>query len=200
MMKPLAISTLLVAAVAGCARDAGDGDAAAAPPSPPVTATDPAPTAAPADTAGVWVLDEHGVGPVRVGMRVAQADTATPGGLDRTTNLEPECDVLQPKHGLSGLSFMVADARVVRVEARDSARVATRAGARLGDSEARIRQLYPAARVEPHKYDDRGHYIIVIPGAPADTLYRIVFETDGSVVKEMRGGLWPPVEYVEGCS
>jgi len=40
----------------------------------------------------------------------------------------------------------------------------------------------------------------VIPGAPADTLHRIVFETDGSVVTRMHGGIFPAVEYVEGCS
>jgi hypothetical protein len=210
MIRPLVTIGLL--ALAACARDSGDARTSAPPPPPP-QATVPAAAdspqaasasadsaAAPRDTAGVWILNEHGVGPVRVGMRVAQADTATPGGLDRTTDLAPECDVLHPKRGPRGLSFLFEDARLARVAARDGARVATRLGIRLGDGEARVRQLYPAARVRPHKYVAGGHELVVIPGAPADTLYRIVFETDGKVVTEMRGGLWPPVEYVEGCS
>lgn len=205
-MKPRRISIVLVSALLGCAKDSGDGRSAAAPSSPPAAPADtPAAVSFPsvpasADTAAaVWVLDEHGVGPVRVGMRVAQADSATPGGLDRTTDLRPECDVLHPRRRLPAFDVLVEDARVARVDARDR-HVATHAGARLGDSEALVRRLYPTARVRPHKYNQHGHYLIVIPGAPADTLYRVVFGTDGKVVTELRGGLWPPVEYVEGCS
>ena len=203
MMRPPALAVLLVAALAACGGNSGDDDTAAAPPAAPPAAID-TPTAGPppsvADTAGAWVLDERGAGPVRVEMEVAQANAAVPGGLDRTAGLEPGCDVVHPKNGPAGISFMVAEGRVVRADAHDSARIATRAGARIGDAEARVRSLYPAARVMPHKYDDRGHYIMVIPGAPADTLHRIVFETNGTVVTTMRGGLWPYVEYVEGCS
>ena len=64
---------------------------------------------------------------------------------------------------------------------------------------ARIRDLYPTARRGPHKYTD-GAYLVVLPFAPADTIHRYVFETDGSVVTLYRAGLYPPVEYVEGCA
>jgi len=172
--------------------------AAAAPPPAPPAAASPSPAPPAVDT--TWVLDERGAAPVRAGSTVAEANSAVPGGLNRTAGLESGCDVVRPKNGLAGLSFMVAEGRVVRVDVHDSAQIATPSGAHVGDAEARVRSLYPAARVMPHKYDDRGHYIVVIPGAPADTLHRIVFETDGTVVTTMRGGLWPYVEYVEGCS
>lgn len=177
---------------------AGDGDTttpAAAPPSSTSTATDD--TAAEAARPPGWVLRADGVGPLRVGMTVDEANRAVEGGLDRTSGLE-ECDYVRPKNGPAGVLLMVVDGRIARADV-DSTSVSTAAGVRLGDAESRVRQAYPGARVEPHKYVD-GHYLIAIPGAPADTLHRLVFETDGKIVTRMRGGVYPPVEYVEGCS
>ncbi len=88
---------------------------------------------------------------------------------------------------------------LVRIDVRDST-AATREGARVGDSEARIKSLYGSAvRVEPHKYTGpMGHYLIVTPAG--DTTRLIVFETDGQRVTTFRVGKRPQVEYVEGCS
>ena len=63
-------------------------------------------------------------------------------------------------------------------------------------------RLYPdSLEVQPHKYDARGHYLIVVPRAPADSLYRLIFETDSlGRVRRYRAGLRPAVEYVEGCA
>ena len=87
----------------------------------------------------------------------------------------------------------------LRIDGRDST-VATREGARVGDSEARIKSLYGSAvRVEPHKYTGpTGHYLTVTPAN--DTRHLIVFETDGERVTMFRVGRKPEVSYVEGCS
>jgi len=186
---------------AGSAGAAGDSTAASASVPPASTAPAAPPSTAPADPGDFsrWALRADGVGPVKVGMTVAQADSALNGGLDSTTGLEA-CDYVRPRQGPEGLSLMVVDGRIARVDVVDSARVPTTAGVMPGESEARVREAYPGARVQPHKYDDRGHYFVVIPGAPSDTLHRIVFETDGTKVTRMRGGLFPAVEFVEGCS
>ncbi len=61
-------------------------------------------------------------------------------------------------------------------------------------------QLYPGqVSISPHKYVD-GHYLIVTPSAPADSTYRLVFETDGKLVTRFRSGKMPEVTWVEGCS
>ncbi len=176
----------------------GDGDTtaapAAAPPPPVAVATD---TSMETGRPLGWVLRADGVGSLRVGMTVDEANRAVKGGLDRTSGLE-KCDYVRPKNGPAGVLLMVVDGRIARVDV-DSTSVSTAAGVRLGDAESRVRQAYPGARVEPHKYVD-GHYFIAIPGTPADTLHRLVFETDGKTVTRMRGGVYPPVEYVEGCS
>ena len=90
---------------------------------------------------------------------------------------------------------------VARVEVPEGS-VATSKGARIGDTEARIKELY-AGRVAstPHEYTD-GHYLTVTPSpASGDNRnYRLVFETDGKRVTKYRAGKLPHVGYVEGCS
>ena len=53
--------------------------------------------------------------------------------------------------------------------------------------------------VEPHKYTD-GHYLVVRPSAPADSAFRLIFETDGTRVTRFRSGLQPQVAWIEGCA
>lgn len=194
-----AVTLAALAAACACSGDAPKRERAAVPPSPPPSASETTQTAS-GDTLDFarWVLRADGVGPVRVGMSVADADRAVPGGLDRTAGLE-ECDYVRPKSGPDGVALMVERGRVVRVDVGDSARVTTALGVLPGDAEGRVLEAYPGARVQPHKYV-QGHYIVVIPNAPADTLHRLVFETEGGVLMRMRGGLYPQVEYVEGCS
>ena len=97
-----------------------------------------------------------------------------------------------------GVRMMVEDGSIARFDV-DSGRTATAEGARIGDSEDRIRQLYSGRVVTtPHKYT-AGHYLTVRPKAGDDTLFRIVFETDSGRVKLYRAGRLPAVAYVEGC-
>ena len=92
---------------------------------------------------------------------------------------------------------MVDEGRIARVEI-DSAGIATAAGARVGDTEERIRSLYPGrVTVTPHKYED-GHYLTV--NAADDSSFAIVFETSKGRVTRYRAGRRPAVELVEGCS
>ena len=93
-----------------------------------------------------------------------------------------------------GLLVMLVDGKVVRLDVIEAG-LATAAGAKVGDTEQRVRELYPDLRVEPHKYTD-GHYLVVDsnPGR------RLVFETDGARVTRYRAGAVPQVDWVEGCS
>ena len=98
-----------------------------------------------------------------------------------------------------GIGLMVGEGTIKRVEVRRG-KFATAAGAQIGDSEERIKSLYPGrVTVTPHEYTD-GHYLTVAPSSMADSAYRIVFETDGSRVLRYRAGILPHVGYVEGCS
>jgi hypothetical protein len=146
-----------------------------------------APQGEPADSAE-WVVSEQGTGPIRIGMTAEE--------------LRPHVETLGQLEGCvyakapaaPGLLVMLFDQKVVRLDVV-AVGLATAAGARVGDTEQRVRELYPGLRVEPHKYTD-GHYLVV-EGNPGR---RLVFETDGARVTRYRAGAIPQVDWVEGCS
>jgi hypothetical protein len=127
-------------------------------------------------------------------MSVSEAEAALGAAFPRPRALT-DCHYVRPPQGPSGLSFMAVQGRIARIDV-DSATVATTAGARVGDSEARVGELYGERLiVAPHKYVE-GHYLTVTPADPA---YRIIFETDGQRVTRYRAGRLPEVEWVERC-
>ncbi|HYW13235.1 MAG TPA: hypothetical protein VE871_14845 [Longimicrobium sp.] len=205
-MRSIALTALfLFAAACGSADDAApvaEGDSIAAAPDLDSVAPPQTPAAS-ADTA--WVMRHDGMGPLRVGMTLDEARTALGGDLamnpDSPDHSEgaDRCDYPRSARLPAGVQVMVVGERVVRVEV-DSGTAATAEGARIGDAEARIQQLYPGrVTVEPHKYTD-GHYLVVRSAAAGDTTNLLVFETDGRVVKGFRAGQKPQVQWVEGCS
>lgn len=147
---------------------------------------------APRDTP--WVVTPRGIGPVKVGMtpREALGLTMDIAGAEVAG---ATCAYVKSGRVPAGVGVMASGGQVARIDV-DSGTVATAEGAKIGDPEARIHQLY-AGRVkeQPHKYTN-GHYLVV---TPADTAYRLVFETDGRVVTAYRAGREPEVEWVEKC-
>lgn len=146
-----------------------------------------APDREPVDSAA-WVVSDSGAGPIRIGMTADQ--------------LRPHVEALGQLEGCvyakapaaPGLLVMLFGGKVVRLDVIAPG-LATAAGARVGDTEQRVRELYPALQVEPHKYTD-GHYLVV----DSNTGRRLVFETDGARVTRYRAGAVPQVDWVEGCS
>ena len=135
-----------------------------------------------------WVVTDSGAGPIAIGMTADEIrpHAAPLGELGGCVYVK--CPAAP------GLLVMLFAGKVVRLDAIDMM-VATAAGARVGDTEERIRRLYPGLREEPHTYTD-GYYLIVdtAPGR------RLVFETDGTRVTRYRSGMVPQVDWVEGCS
>jgi hypothetical protein len=132
-------------------------------------------------------------------MTVAEARAALGGGLELSPGADTSaCDYATITGEPKGVSIMLESGRVARIDV-DSGSVETAEGARIGDTETRIKGLYPNAVATRHKYTD-GNYLTVTPAAPADSALRIVFETDGKIVTQYRAGRRPAVEYVEGCS
>jgi hypothetical protein len=141
-------------------------------------------------------VTEYGIGPIRAGMTVEEVAQAMGGGFGAPKGGTAGCTYAVLVKAPPGLAVMLQDGKVARVEVR-SGRTPTAAGARIGDSEARIKALYPGrVTTTPHKYNAGGHYLTV---TPADPKYRIVFETDGKKVTNFRSGRIPEVEQVERC-
>ncbi len=141
-----------------------------------------------------------GIGAVRVGMTVKQAAKAAGVNLVSSYNEGSyECRYVQPQSGLKNIGMMVSKDRIVRVDIYQGSSIKTLKGAGIGDSETRIKSLYPGRiQVSPHKYT-KGHYLTFVPVDRADQ-HRIVFETDGRKVLNYRVGKLPDVEFIEGCS
>ncbi len=107
-----------------------------------------------------------------------------------------ECDYVRPKSSPKHVAFMVEKGEISRVEIGQGSDIATLAGAKIGDSEARIKSLYSGIATKPAKYTS-GHSLVVTPDDGSSN--RIVFETDGKKVTRYRSGRLPAIEYVEGC-
>jgi hypothetical protein len=144
------------------------------------------------------VITFYGVGLVKIGVTVAAASEAagepfkpspeTPPGTEECGHVELSSD--------PHVWFMVEHGRITRLETA-SRLFRTASGVRVGDSEARVHSIYgPRLEVQPHKYVDDGHYLIV---RSADRKFALVMETDGKEVFNLLAGLVPSVEYVEGC-
>jgi hypothetical protein len=190
IIQRIVSAVLLVMAVActGGTERASATDSVAARPSATSDASASSPTS----------VTEHGLGPLRAGMTLAEAKNALGGALIVPAEADTtECDYATWRDGPQGVHVMIDSGRIARVEI-DSVGIATAAGARVGDTEERIKSLYPGrVIVTPHKYED-GHYLTV--NAAGDSSFAIVFETSKGRVTRYRAGRRPAVEYVEGCS
>jgi hypothetical protein len=108
--------------------------------------------------------------------------------------LNPDCDGVTFK-AYPGVRFMVEKGVITRADLLDlSLPNSTGITARMTLEE--IRRRHPEATIGPHKYDPKGHTIVIrTPGKPS----AVVFEESQGRITRIRAGLQPAVEYVEGC-
>lgn len=146
-----------------------------------------------------------GIGPIRVGMTVAEASRSAGVTLVKKYRVlnEETCAYFAPQGEPKGIEFMVTKHRIARVDISNK-QVTTIKGAKIGDSEERIFSLYPGQiKATQHPYARppvRKQYLIFIPRDPADKNYQIIFETENNAVRNFRAGKLPEVGYIEGCS
>ena len=157
----------------------------------------PADPAPPPAQQAAWTVSAAGYGPIRVGWTVAELNAALNENVRPAYKASDECDYIHPARLPVRVNLMVVKDTVVRVDV-DTTGVLTEKGAGVGDSEERISELYGQVTVQFHKYRPGGRNLIVTD--PADSMLRIIFETDSGRVVRYRAGRRPPVDYVEGCS
>ncbi|MFE9744158.1 hypothetical protein ACFYOT_04575 [Saccharothrix saharensis] len=130
-----------------------------------------APTAdvgATSEAGGTAVLDSRGVGAVRLGMTSAELEATGEIGGDVTTP-EFACVIreLTAADGWVGLQDGVA------VEIRVDGAARTPEGLRIGDSRARMHEVYPGVEQYPHGF---------IRPLDAETGYKFFFENAGDTL------------------
>ncbi len=140
-----------------------------------------------------------GLGPVEIGMTRAEAERAGGVRLRFLPGLTGECRYARPRDRSIRASFMFTGRIVVRVDVSRRG-IATTSGVRVGDREADVRRRFAGRlRITRHAYTD-GWYLEYVPRDRAERNRRVIFETDGRRVTQIRAGRLPEVRYVEGCS
>lgn len=157
------------------------------------------PNGAAHDSISDLALSEEGLGQIQIGMNLA--DAVNMGLLNENPTMNKECDFVFPAVGAGipeGVGVMVVKGKIARIDV-DTGSVTTEDGAKIGDTEERIKGIYgDEVKVEPHKYNAGWHYLTVM-GDSASAGKALVFETDGKRVTMFRGGRLPEVKWVEGC-
>jgi hypothetical protein len=142
-----------------------------------------------------WVVRYDGVGPVKMGMTLAQLSAALHQELAADERSEQGCFYVDA-HGHDAVDFMIIDGHIVRVDV-GAPGTKTSVGIQVGDSEARARSFYGAKmKVTPHTYIDNGHYLTV---RSDDGRYGVRFETENGKVVGFYAGTYDAIQYVEGC-
>ena len=141
-------------------------------------------------------LTYSGLGQLKIGMTVQDAErVGLKIAVDKQFSDLSQCG-LAKLVGHDDIQLLFEGNRIARIELY-SDKFVTFSGAKVGDSEARIREIYGArVQSEPHQYDPNGHYLTV---TSSNGKSAIVFETDGQTVTDLRAGLIPAVGYVEHC-
>lgn len=144
-------------------------------------------------------LSVRGIGPILIGMTLAEARAAAADPLIHNPADSQGCFHVKLTGAPNGLSFMVTDGQISRVDITSSS-YSSISGARVGQTQDQVIQLYSGRlEITVHKYDQNGRYLTYIPTEKADQLYRMVFETDGHRITSFRAGKLPEVQYVERC-
>lgn len=141
-------------------------------------------------------LTYHGYGEVRFGYGLAETERTIgekvfsrkgwKGGNDDCFHAEFS--------RYPGVMFMVVGGIVTRADAE--AGVKNILNVRVGDSLESVKRKYPFAKIELHKYDPEGHYVIIKSRRPG---YAIVLEESQGSITSVRAGMEPSVHWVEHC-
>jgi hypothetical protein len=150
------------------------------------------------DRPATWLVTADSVGSIRFGMTPRQAATAL--GLDSAPAFpDSSCDYWTPQGAPPGVSFMVENGAIVRVDV-DSPGVKSAGGLAVGSPAGTVRSALAGQLLDqPHKYEWEAGWRY-LSAFSADSTHAMVFEVDSFAVRNYRAGLLPAVGYVERCS
>ena len=148
------------------------------------------------DVSDGWVVRDDGVGPVKIGMTLAQLRITLHQRLPQEDDAASDnCFYVHAK-GHEHIGFMIVDGRLARIDV-DAPGILTDTGLKVGDSELQAKKAYGAKlKTSAHKYVDTGHYLTV---RSDDHRHGIRFETDKGKITMYYVGTYEAIQYVEGC-
>ena len=174
-----------------------DGVGSASETTAPTSAAVPEPEPDPIDA----VVTLRAVGPVRLGMTVDEASTEAGVQLRRDFGRQSTstCYYVTAGAALRGVSIMVVDDQIARIEIDSPSTIATRSGVRVGTPADSLRQVYPNNIQQANDAVLDGEAMAFVPNDDVDADYRIYFEIEDGQVARYRLGVKPAVDYLSGC-
>jgi hypothetical protein len=130
-------------------------------------------------------------------MSLAKAVIAMEGDL-WTLDKQKRCMYFQAARA-PGMQFVFFDRHLVRIEI-DSGTSATVERVKIGATEEQVQAAYADRVTVTEAAYTGGHFLTVSAPDAADSVRKLVFETDGKRVVRFRTGLRPAVDWIEGCS
>lgn len=154
-------------------------------------------------------LRMDGIGPIKVGMSLKEAEKAAGVKLAQVQEEMNECSFVAPKGKLKEIIFMVYKGKIVRADvpsegfAQNKSKVRTAEGIGIGDSMAKVKEAYKGrikSQRHPYGQDGKDFYLLVTPKDPKDKTHLMIFEIMGGKVVTLRSGFKGDVQAIEGCS
>jgi hypothetical protein len=144
-----------------------------------------------------------GLAGVSVGMTVEEAEEAS--GHELVGELDPTvsevCYFVIPTEasGLTGITYMVFQDLIARVDVSPPSETTTRSGAGIGLDADLLFELFPGQIEEAPQFTIDGLALMYVPQDEVDSEYRIIFDVVEGRVAAYRSGILPGVGFGEGC-
>ena len=139
-----------------------------------------------------------GVDALFFGMTLSQASSAVEAEFVPVSEpVDPVCHTFRPAGGPAGVILTVTAGTVERVDISTET-LTTRSGAGVGMTEEGLFELF-GDRLSQAPRDGGGNTITFTPADASDAEFRVIFETDGSVVTNFRSGRQPQVTPTTPC-
>lgn len=146
-----------------------------------------------------WVLTPDGLGPVKMGMTLAEVTKLLGGTMTGAAIESDDICVEKDNSKLPGVGFMFEDRKLTRISLSADSKIATPRGVRAGMSAAAVRKAYPKGLLsEGNAYID--------PPAEYLTYWTVKgkrgvrFETDEKRKVYVIHAGTGSIQYIEGCA
>lgn len=155
----------------------------------------------PAALTSASIVTLRALGPVRIGMSVAEASEAA--GLELRRDLgrssTDSCYHVNAGPTMRGVSFMVVNDLIRRINIDPPSPVATRSGVGIGTTASNLREVYSDNIQRADSAAAGGQGWAFVPNDEFDDDFRIYFEIEAGSVARYRLGSRPSVDSPGGC-
>lgn len=147
------------------------------------------------------VVTLRAVGPIRIGMTVDEASAETGVTLRRDFGRQASgsCYYATPGAAMRGVSIMVVDDLIARIDIDSPSDIATRSGVRIGSTASNLREVYPNNIQNANDAVLDGEAMAFVPNDDFDADFRIYFEIEDGQIARYRVGVKPAIDYLRGC-